>query len=176
MPNIIGKEYNELKDLFVFKLQTLLDVETELIVALPKMAMAATEPDLKKGFEQHLKETKEHQRRIQEAFSALALKPEIAKNKGLRGIVEDAEWLIKKIEIGTVRDAALVSSALSVEQYEIGCYGSAIEWAELLGYSEIKASLDTTLSEEQETADTLVELGTEKVYEEAIGEDENTEE
>src|SRR5689334_7709492 len=51
-------ELTTLKQLYVDELKDLYSAENQLLKALPKMAAAATEPALKKGFETHLEETK----------------------------------------------------------------------------------------------------------------------
>jgi ferritin-like metal-binding protein YciE len=170
------KKYSNLRDLFVFKLKSLLYIEEELVKALPEMAAAATDAELKRAFEEHLKETKEHVARIKKAFTLVDQEPETTTIKGLGGIANDAKWLMRHIPAATVRDASLVSSALEVENYEIGTYGTAVNWATLLGHSEIQTLLEANLKNEQKAADTLVKLGTGRLDQEAMGEEENTEE
>lgn len=172
----ITKKLPNLKDLFEFKLKALYDIEQELVKALPKMAEAATDAELKTGFEEHLEQTNEHVARIEQAFRELDIEPETTKVAGIRGLIADAELQIKMLKVGTVRDAALVAAALEAEHYEMAAYGAAVEWADLLGYTDIKELFEKTLSEEQETADKLTDLGASSVFEEALGSDENTEE
>src|SRR5438045_6911956 len=47
-----------MQDLLVENLRDLHNAENQLIKALPKMAKAANEPQLKKAFEQHLEQTR----------------------------------------------------------------------------------------------------------------------
>ena len=60
-----------LHQLFIDQLKDLYDAETQLTEALPKMAEAAHNPELKQGFEMHLDETRGHLRRIEEIFQEL---------------------------------------------------------------------------------------------------------
>jgi ferritin-like metal-binding protein YciE len=46
-----------LRDLLVSQLQDLYDAEHQITKALPKMANAATSPELKTAFQKHLKES-----------------------------------------------------------------------------------------------------------------------
>lgn len=172
----ITKRLPNLKDLFEFKLKALYDIEQELVKALPKMAEAATDTDLKAGFEEHLEQTKEHVARIEQSFQELGIEPETTKVSGIRGLITDAELQIKMLKVGTVRDAALVAAAMEAEHYEIAAYGAAIEWAGLLGFTNVQEIFEETLSDEQKTADKLAELGASNIFEEALGSDENTEE
>lgn len=169
------KKYPDLRDLFTLKLQALYDIELELIDALPAMAKNATDTELKTAFEEHLVETEIHARRISEIFTALDLKETTTKVEGIRGMIDDAKWLIKNISVATVRDASLISAALEVEHYEIAAYMTAIEWATLLGYEDAVELLQETLTEEETASDLLYKLGTSKINQEAMGDEENTE-
>ena len=55
-----------LEDLFLHELKDLYSAENQLVKALPKMAKAATNPELKAGFEEHLEQTKGHVRAAHE--------------------------------------------------------------------------------------------------------------
>jgi ferritin-like metal-binding protein YciE len=56
-------------------------------------------------------------------------------------------------------DAGLISSAQSVEHYEIARYGTLKSWAEQLGHAEAVALLDANLQEEIATDEILTQLG-----------------
>jgi len=51
---------SNLRDLLELELKDTYSAETQLTKALPKMAKSATDPELRAGFEQHLKETENH--------------------------------------------------------------------------------------------------------------------
>ncbi|RYH62685.1 MAG: ferritin-like domain-containing protein, partial [Alcaligenaceae bacterium] len=63
-----------LHDLFIHDLSDINSAEKQLSKALPKMARAATSPDLKLAFETHLEET--HGRRMR--FAPLPVAVEVA--------------------------------------------------------------------------------------------------
>src|ERR1700735_5249724 len=50
-------ELTELKDLYVDELKDIFSAENQILKALPKMVKAATSPDLKSSFEEHLGQT-----------------------------------------------------------------------------------------------------------------------
>ena len=58
---------SRLKHLYVKQLQDLYSAETELVEALPKMAEAATSPELKAGFQSHLEQTRGHVTRLEKS-------------------------------------------------------------------------------------------------------------
>ncbi len=139
------------REAFALKLQCLYFIENRLVEALPKLEAAATDPDLKEGFRGHLEETEEHVKRIEEAFEILGEEPEETECEGIKGIIEDGEWVINEadVSIPEMKDAMLAGAARYAEHYEMAGYMSAVEEAKLLGLSEIASLLSKTLSEEE---------------------------
>ena len=78
-----------LKDLFEHQLKDLYSAETQLLKALPKMAENATDAKLKKAFEAHLEETKEHQQRLEEVCKELEIKPTGETCKAMKGLIAE---------------------------------------------------------------------------------------
>lgn len=148
-----------LKDLLVVKISALYDTENELIKALPKMAEAATSPDLKEAFEEHLMETNIHAERLEEVFSLLEVEPEKLKRDAIRGIVADGKWVIKNTAPEAALDVNLIRSAQYAEQHEIAGYRAAISWAETLDLPAVASLLQETLDEEMAANDTLDKIG-----------------
>jgi ferritin-like metal-binding protein YciE len=149
-----------LRELFITKLQHLYDIESELVEALPKMAEAAKDSDLKTAFEDHLEETKEQKERIETIFDLLEEEASPLKSEAIRGLVKDGEWMMKNSEEGAARDAALIAAARAVEHYEMAGYMGAQEWAEMLADEGVSSLLEKTLEEEQAAEEKLSELAT----------------
>jgi ferritin-like metal-binding protein YciE len=150
-----------LRELLVTKVQVLYDIETQLVEALPTMAEAATDPDLKEAFREHLDETRGHVSRIENIFDLLGEDKEKLESDAIRGLIKDGEWSIKNVEEGDALDTALIGAAMSVEHFEMAKYISAQEWAEMLGEDEISDILTETFEEEENASEKLGELGTE---------------
>src|SRR5690606_8969412 len=112
-----------LQNLFVEELRDLYNAENQLIKALPKMAKAASHPDLQKAFEAHLEETKGQVERLEPIFGALELNPKGKKCKAMEGLIEEGSEIIEKEGDPSVKDAALICAAQKVEHYEIAGYG-----------------------------------------------------
>jgi ferritin-like metal-binding protein YciE len=148
-----------LKDLYIDELKDLYSAETQLVKALPKMAKAATSPDLQAGFEEHLEQTKTHVQRLETIFEQLGESPKGKKCKGMEGLIEEGSEAIEEYE-GELLDAALIGAAQRVEHYEMAGYGTVIAFAEELGESEQVTLLNETLEEEKETDEKLSGLAT----------------
>jgi ferritin-like metal-binding protein YciE len=158
-----------LRDIFVVKLESLYDVENQIIKALPAMAKAAADSDLQSGFHLHLEQTTEHAARLEKIFELLDVKPKKLEVEAIRGLVADAEWVIKNTKGAAALDAALIGAAQYVEHYEIAGYSTVIEWARLLEENDVADILVETLNEEEETNDQLLELAATKINDKALG-------
>jgi ferritin-like metal-binding protein YciE len=161
-----------LKDLYVDELRDIYNAENQLTKALPKMAKAATSASLRAGFEEHLKQTEGHIKRLEQIFKNLDEKPTGKKCKGMEGLLEEGKEMIEEEKLeGETLDAGLISAAQRVEHYEIAAYGCVRTYAQLLGEPEAASLLDQTLAEEKETDQKLTKLA-EKINVEAEAEEE----
>lgn len=144
-----------LQDLLVDELKDLYSAENQILKALPKMIKTASSQELKSGFEQHLKETEEQVRRLEQIFQELEVSPKGKKCKGMEGIIEDGKDIMEQDAEPEVMDAGLISAAQHVEHYEIAGYGCARTWAQLLGHNNFVQLLQQTLDEEKATDEKL---------------------
>lgn len=147
-----------LKKLYVEELKDLYSAETQLLKAIPKMAEAATSDELRRGFEEHLKQTEEHVRRLETICKELGESPKGKKCNGMEGLIKEGKEMIEENEDSAELDAGLISAAQHVEHYEIAGYGCVRTYAKLLGENRAVALLDKTLAEEKETDKKLTQL------------------
>jgi len=148
-----------LDNLFVSELKDLYSAENQLIKALPKMAKAADNPQLREAFTSHLRQTEEHARRIEEIFSAgLDGTPRGKKCVAMEGLVDEGKEIIDDGGAPDVVDAALIGAAQLVEHYEIAGYGTARAHAQQLGYANAARLLEQTLSEESAADEKLSQI------------------
>jgi ferritin-like metal-binding protein YciE len=165
-------EINDLQDLFVEDLRDLYSAENQLLKALPKMAKAATSPELKQAFEMHIEETKGQVERLQQIFDQLGEKPTGKKCAAMEGLIEEGKELMSEDIADDVLDAALIGAAQKVEHYEIAGYGTARTYAKLLGNREAAQLLQQTLDEEGATDKKLTKLAVSHINLEAQDGDE----
>jgi ferritin-like metal-binding protein YciE len=164
-----------LRDVYIEQLKDLYSAETQLIKALPKMAKAATNPELAQGFEEHLEQTKEHAVRLEQIFETLEEKPTGKKCKAMEGLIKEGSETIEEDASDAAKDAMLIAAAQRVEHYEIAGYGSVKTYANLLGEEEAAKLLEETLQEEKDTDEKLTEAA-EAINAEADDEGEEKEE
>jgi ferritin-like metal-binding protein YciE len=167
---------NNLEELLIDELKDLYSAENQLVKALPKLAKAASNEELRSGIQQHLEETKEHVERLERAFDILEESPKGKTCAAMKGLVEEGQEAIGMKGPEAIRDAQIIGAAQRVEHYEIAAYGTARSFAETLGQKEVAQLLQETLDEEGETDKKLTRLAA-KVNREAemAGEEEEEE-
>jgi len=152
---------DSLEDVFVHQLNDLYSAEDQLVEALPKMAEAASNGELRKALEHHLQETKDHRDRVQEIFGQLGKRRSGEECKAMKGLIEEGEEVIRTSGADSAaKDAALIAAAQRVEHYEIAAYGTARTLAGELGHDEAKDLLDQTLDEESNADKLLTKIAT----------------
>jgi ferritin-like metal-binding protein YciE len=152
---------DSLRELYVDELRDLYNAETQLVKALPKMAKASSNAELRQGFEEHLRQTSEHVSRLEQIFEMLGEKPTGKKCLGMEGLVKEGAETMQEDYEDAVMDAAIIGAAQRVEHYEIAGYGTVRAFAELMGESEHVSLIEQTLQEEKETDDKLTQLAEE---------------
>ena len=149
---------NSLHDLYVDELKDLYNAENQLLKALPKMAKAASSPELMTAIEEHLEVTKGQVQRLEKIFAELDVSPKGKKCKAMEGLIEEGKEVMEEDGVASVLDAALIASAQRVEHYEMAGYGCVRTFANLLGYEKAAKLLQETLNEEGEADQRLTEL------------------
>jgi ferritin-like metal-binding protein YciE len=156
-----------LEDLFVNELRDLYNAENQMVKALPKMAKAASSPEIRQGFEEHLEQTRHHVERLEQVFEQLGAKARGKKCQAMEGLIEEGKELMSEDAEPPVMDAGLIAAAQKVEHYEIAGYGTVRTWAEHLGHHEAAELLRQTLDEEKQTDQKLTRLAEQMVNQEA---------
>jgi len=149
---------DSLRQLYIDELRDLYNAETQLVKALPKMAKASSNAELRQGFEEHLRQTSEQVSRLEQIFNMLGEKPTGKKCLGMEGLVKEGAETMQEDYEDAVMDAAIIGAAQRVEHYEIAGYGTVRTFAELLGENEHVSLLEQTLEEEKQTDEKLTQL------------------
>lgn len=163
----MASKVRTLEDLYIDLLKDLYSAEKQLTKALPKMAKNAQSSDLRKAFEDHLKQTEKQAERIERIFSDMDGSPRGKKCVGMEGLVEEGNEIMKEAADPDALDAGLIAAAQKVEHYEIAGYGTARAWARHLGYDNAAKLLDQTLEEESMANELLTRIAESHVNMEA---------
>ena len=166
----MAKEPKQLDELFHDTLKDIYYAEKKILSALPKMAKAAQNEDLRAAFEKHKTETEGQIDRLEQVFALIEEKPQGKKCAAIEGILEEGQEIIKEYKGSPALDAGLISAAQAVEHYEIARYGTLRTWAEELGLNQAMKLLQQTLDQEEATDQALTELAEAVVNQEAQAE------
>jgi ferritin-like metal-binding protein YciE len=128
-----SEQLNSFDALFLDQLQDLYDAEQRLVKALPMMAGAAHDAGLKNAFQQHLAQTQNHVRRLEQVFRSMGQPAKSKTCEAMKGLVSEGQDAIDAKGNPDVKDAALIAAAQRVEHYEIAGYGTARTVAQRLG-------------------------------------------
>ncbi len=163
---------DSLRELYVAELRDLYNAETQLVKALPKMAKASSNAELRQGFEEHLRQTSEHVSRLEQIFEMMGEKATGKKCLGMEGLVKEGAETMKEDYDEAVMDAAIIGTAQRVEHYEIAAYGTVRAFAEVLGENEHVSLIEQTLEEEKQTDEKLTQLSEQINAEAKVGAEE----
>ncbi len=149
---------NHLKEVFLDELADVLHAEKQITKALPKMIKAAESDELREALEEHLQETENQIDRLEQVFAECDAKAKTKPCKGMQGIIEEGEEMVKESKNTPALDAVIISAAQKVEHYEIASYGTLAAWAEQMGNDNAVRLLNEILEEEKAADEKLTEV------------------
>ena len=160
-----------LYNVYVEQLKDMYSAEKQLTEALPKMADAASTPELRQAFEHHLQVTERQLDRVQTLLDELEENPGNKVCKAMQGLIEEGSEIMKKDGTPKARDAALILAAQKVEHYEIATYGGIRAYARTLGYNDAAETIDEILDEEYDADQKLDDIAEGGVLEAGLNEE-----
>jgi ferritin-like metal-binding protein YciE len=158
-----SKDIKTMNDLFMHGLEDLFYAENQIAKSLPYMIEKATNPQLRAGFEKHLKETEGQIARLEQVFKLLDADAKGEKCPAIDGILKEGKELMGEIGDEDVMNVGLIAAAQAVEHYEITRYGALIAWASELGRGECVPLFKASLAEEKATDQKLTALAERRV-------------
>ena len=152
-----------LHDAFMDELRDLYDAERQLTKALPKLAKASSNPELRTAFEAHLEETRGHVDRLEEVFGSLDEKVRGKHCDGIAGIIDEGKTIMEEDFDESTMDACLIAAGQRAEHYEMAAYGTLVAWARVMGHDDAADLLQQTLDEEKAADEKLSALAEEGI-------------
>tara|TARA_A100001391_G_scaffold191736_1_gene165344 strand:- start:1505 stop:1999 length:495 start_codon:yes stop_codon:yes gene_type:complete len=147
-----------LADAFYDELRDALSAEKQLVKALPKMAKNASCEKLTKALQDHLTETEEQVQRVEKAFQDTGKAAKAKTCEAMKGLITEAEDMLKEDAEPAVKDAVIIACAQKVEHYEIATYGTLCTWAKALEYDNALKLLKQNIDEEEAADEKLSQL------------------
>ena len=151
-------ETGTLHDAFIDELRDTYDAERQLTKALPRLAKAATSPELREAFETHLEETQGQIERLEKVFESLDEKVRGKHCDGIAGIIEEGKAIMEEDFDEATMDACLIAAGQRAEHYEMAAYGTLVAWARVMGHDDAAKLLQKNLDEEKAADQKLSQL------------------
>jgi ferritin-like metal-binding protein YciE len=151
---------NDPRELFLHELKDVYYAENAIVKALPGMISEASDQELARGLDNHLKETRQQVKNLEKVFSSLGQRPEGERCPGIEGIkAEHDEFMQKEQPSSEICDMFLTGAAARTEHYEIAAYNGLIAMARGLGERECVGLLDENLKQEKEALKLVEAIG-----------------
>jgi ferritin-like metal-binding protein YciE len=160
---LFSKDIHSLEDLYQHGLHDIYYAENQIAKTLPKMIENARDAELKRGLQQHLRETQEQVRRLEQVFKLHDQEPSGDKCPAIDGILREGDELMGNVDDQDTLGAGMIAAAQAVEHYEITRYGALIAWAKELGHRRDVPLLSRTLNEEKATDKKLTALAERRI-------------
>ena len=138
------------RELFLHELGDVLYAEQTLVKTLPKLREEASDEELANGFADHLEETRQHVKNVQQAFEQLGEPAKAEKCPGIEGIKkEHDDFVSNESPSPEVLNAFLTGAAARTEHYEIAAYEGLVTMATAMGEDEVASLLNQNLEQER---------------------------
>lgn len=143
-------EMSDPRELFLHELGDILYAEQTLVKALPTLQDEASDEELAQGFGEHLEETRQHVKNVEQAFEELGEPVKAEKCPGIEGIKrEHDDFVAKESPTPEVLDAFLTGAGARTEHYEIAAYEGLLTMAEAMGEDKVAKLLSANLEQEK---------------------------
>ena len=157
-----------MNDMLLTCMQDVYYAERQILKALPKLAKASQNEELKNALMHHREETQGQVERLQKAFEAMGKRARGQTCEAVNGLIEEGEEIIEEYEQGPVRDAGIVACAQAVEHYEMARYGTMVAWAKAVGAEDVAQLMHETLEEEKQADATLNQLAVRHINQQGV--------
>ena len=156
----MATQMSDPRDLFLHELGDVLYAERLLVKALSKLQEEASDEELALGFEEHLEQTRQHVKNVEQAFEKLGEKASAEKCPGIDGIKkEHDDFVAKESPSQDVLDSFLTGAGARTEHYEIAAYEGLVTMAEAMGETDVAELLSENLQQEKEALEKLKTIG-----------------
>jgi ferritin-like metal-binding protein YciE len=156
----MASQMSDPRELFLHELGDVLYAEKTLVGALPTLQQEASDEELANGFGEHLTETRQHVKNVEQAFEKLGEKAKAEKCPGIEGIKkEHDEFVSKESPSPDVLDSFLTGAGARTEHYEIAAYEGLVTMAEAMGENDVVQLLNQNLEQEKKALEKMQQIG-----------------
>jgi ferritin-like metal-binding protein YciE len=142
-----------LDEKFIHEIGDIYDAEHQFLEAQQQMLQQAQSGIVKRLLQEHIRQTEEQIKNLEQVYSTLGQEPKRIKCQGASGLVSEGQKLMKETSSNpALVDCAIAGAQSKVEHYEIASYRGLIEGARLMGQNEVLRLLQQNLEQEEQTA------------------------
>ncbi|HRE84329.1 MAG TPA: DUF892 family protein [Opitutaceae bacterium] len=147
-----------LRDLLVEELRCLYHAESQLLTVFPKMAKAATHPELREAFEVQASETRLQLKRLEKIMRKRGYTSIGGSCEAMRGLITEVETTLRRDLPPSVKDLTLIGTAQKIAHYTMAGYSTANAFAELSGDMDTTDALMETVEDTEVAQGVLQEI------------------
>jgi ferritin-like metal-binding protein YciE len=155
------------RELFLHELSELYDAEYRFLEGQREMMQNATDRDLRGAIENHIVQTEQHIRNLEQVFGELGQEPRRETNEVARGLVSEAREGIQEAQGEALRDCVIDAAVIKVEHFEMGSYRGLVTGAQLMGQTEVVSLLNVNMQQEEDAA-RIAEQSAEELFQKAM--------
>ena len=157
------------RELLLHELRELYDAEHRFLEGQVLMVHRATDSELQRSIEDHIYQTRQHIRKLEQFFGELGQEPRRETNEAAEGLVSEARQGLFEVQSDALRDCAINAAVIKIEHLEIASYRGLLTGAQLMMGQTLAVDdlLQTNLRQEEETARTA-EQSAEELLQKAI--------
>lgn len=146
---------NTTKEKFLHALGDIYDAEHRFLEGQQQMLGLATDQTLRASIAQHIEESQQQIRNLEQIFTLLAQPPKRETCDASNGLVLEAQKSVQHAGNEAIRDCLILDSLSKVEHYEMAAYRSLVIAAQYVDNGEVKLLLQEILKQEEDTAHKL---------------------
>lgn len=146
------------QDLFLYDLCAIYDAEQKLTQVLPTLAQEAQHPQVREAFTQHLQETQQHVRNLEQCFQILGRQPMGLENHAVAGLKQDHDAFLQQQPSPAALTMFDIAAGSKSEYLEMAAYSSLIDAANSLGLQQCVPLFQQNLQQEEAAAKKLAGL------------------
>ena len=148
------------RELFLHELGDILYVERQLAgETLPSFIDEVRDDELRQALDDHLAETREHVKNVEQVFKQLGEEPSTEKCLGFEGLRAEHDKMLQESSDGLI-DSINLGAAARTESYEIAAYEGLRRMAKALGEDDAVELLDENLKQEKEALRLVEKIAT----------------
>ncbi len=138
--------------LFVHELSEIYDAEHRFLEGQAVLVNKAADYELQKAIRNHIEQTRQHIRNLEQVFGELGEEPRRETNEVARGLVSEAQEGIQEAQSDALRDCVINAAVIKVEHFEMGSYRGLVTGARLMERPMLVDVLEANMQQEEEAA------------------------